>query len=249
MRVIILGAGQGSRLAPLTDHMPKALLEISGRSLVARQVDAFVAAGADEIFFVSGFMPDAVDAALAVLKAEHPDIMIQAIHNPFFQVADNTGSCWVARHVMDRDFMLVNGDNLIRADIIERVLASPAEAITLSVDVKDIYDDDDMKVILEGDRLKEIGKHLPLDHSDGESIGLLYFRNEGPRIFREALESALREESALKEWYLAVIGRISKNLPVKVCSIAGLEWCELDYRADYMRACEIAEKWDRENAG
>ena len=55
MKVLILGAGQGKRLLPLTEEVPKALLDIHGRTLVERQIDAFTACGITEFVVITGY--------------------------------------------------------------------------------------------------------------------------------------------------------------------------------------------------
>src|SRR4029453_4450335 len=107
-------------------------------------------------------------------------------------VADNLGSCWLARHEMAGDFLLLNGDTLFETAVLQRLLHSPPAPITVPIDRKTAYDADDMKVHLDGPRLLEIGKPLPLALTDGESIGLLSFRGARPQLFVEPAARPLR---------------------------------------------------------
>src|SRR3546814_4529304 len=80
---------------------------------------------------------------------------------PFFQVADNLGTCWIARGEMDRDFIILNGDTIVSDEVVARLIAGANEPITVTVDVKAAYDDDDMKVTRDAEgRLHAIGKRL-----------------------------------------------------------------------------------------
>ena len=75
--------------------------------------------------------------------------------------------------------------------VLSYLLASASAPLTLAVDQKEEYDDADMKVSLFGQRrLRAVGKTLDRDIVDAESIGLMVFREDGPRIFRDALEDA-----------------------------------------------------------
>ena len=67
---------------------------------------------------------------------------------------------------------------------------------------------------------------------------MILFRGQGPRLFRIALENALRTPSAQTKWYLSVIDEMARLLPVWTCSMKGLQWCEVDYHADL----KLAEK-------
>ena len=60
MKAIIVAAGMGRRLSPYTDDRPKTLVEVNGRSILARQVDAYRAAGVDDIYIVRGYMKEKI---------------------------------------------------------------------------------------------------------------------------------------------------------------------------------------------
>src|SRR5215470_16263724 len=190
MKAVILSAGQGSRLLPLTAERPKCLLPLGPKSLIEWQIDILSRSGVDEIVVVVGFRAALVESVLAGLA--RPGLRIRTLFNPFYNVADNLGSCWLARHEMAGDFLLLNGDTLFEPAILDRLLRSPPAPITVTIDRKTDYDADDMKVHIEGTRLLDIGKTLPRADTDGESIGLLLFRGAGPSLFVEATERALR---------------------------------------------------------
>src|SRR5262249_7799424 len=107
--------------------------------------------------------------------------------------------------------------------------------IVVTIDRKASYDADDMKVRLDGTRLLEIGKMLPAATTNAESIGLLAFRGEGPRLFAEAIDRAMHTADGLKSFYLKVIGQLATAHRVETVSIEGLAWGEVDYPADLRR--------------
>jgi choline kinase len=233
MKALILSAGQGSRLLPLTAERPKCLLPVGQKSLLERQIEILSSCAIDEIVVVVGFRATLVEELLSGLA--RPGRAIRTVFNPFFKVADNLGSCWLARHEMDRDFLIVNGDTLFETQILRGLLASPAASITVTVDRKETYDADDMKVRLDGTRLIEIGKTLAPATVDGESIGLLLLRKDGPRLFAEATDRAMRTAAGIKSFYLQVINHLAKTHRIETKSIEGLAWGEVDYPADLRR--------------
>src|SRR5262245_30760672 len=237
MKAVILSAGQGSRLLPLTAERPKCLLPIGPKSLIEWQIDLLSRCGVGEIAVVVGFRAALVEAALARLI--RPGLRIRTLLNPFYNVADNLGSCWLARQEMAGDFLLLNGDTLFEAAVLQRLLRNPPAPITVTIDRKSAYDADDMKVHLDGTRLLEIGKTLPPAKTDGESIGLLSFRGEGPQLFVEATDRALRISEGLKSFYLKVIDQLAKSHRVETATIEGLAWGEVDYPADLQRAEQL----------
>ena len=245
MKVIILAAGQGSRLLPLTQDLPKALLDINGHTLIGRQIDAFAACGVTEFVVVTGFRPDLMEEALARI-ARRNGVTIRSVYNPFYAVADNLASCWMARHEMTGDFIQVNGDNVFRADLAQALLRAKGAPIIAAVDRKAHYDADDMKVILQGERLLRIGKELPLAEVNAEALGFYVFRDEGPALYRQTLEEMMREPDGLNQWFPAAIDRLARRVAVQAIDLTGLEWCEVDYPTDLNLAREYATRWDAE---
>jgi choline kinase len=237
MKAVILSAGQGSRLLPLTAERPKCLLPLGPKSLIEWQIDILSRSGIDEIVVVVGFRAGLVEAVLA--KLARPGLRIRTLFNPFYNVADNLGSCWLARHEMSGDFLLLNGDTLFETAVLQRLLHSPPAPITVTIDRKASYDADDMKVHLDGTRLIEIGKTLPPARTDGESIGLLLFRGAGPELFVDAVDRALHVSEGLKSFYLKVIDQLARSHRVETATIEGLTWGEVDYPADLQRAGQI----------
>ena len=237
-KAVILSAGQGRRLLPLTKSSPKCLLSISGKTIIEWQIDALLTVGIEEIIVVTGFKTNLVEELLQQRYPNHKQI--RTLFNPFFEVADNLASCWIARSVMDCDFLLLNGDTIFDVPLLAQVLESEPAPITLSIDYKKTYDADDMKVQLDNKGLvKHVNKTLPENQINAESIGLIYFRSNGSALFRDAVEKALRYPAELKSWYLTIIDTLaSKNL-VNVCSISGHRWCEIDYSSDLAKAKEL----------
>ena len=115
------------------------------------------------------------------IKSRETGPKVKTLYNPFFQVADNLASCWMARGSMKSDFLIINGDTLFSPDLLNTVLNAPAKDITVTIDQKDHYDGDDMKVSLDGTQLTAIGKTLSARETNGESIGCLLYTSPSPR--------------------------------------------------------------------
>src|SRR5215213_7904502 len=155
MKAIILSAGQGSRLGHLVDDRPKCLIEFSGRTLLDRQLDTLKANGVHEVVVVTGFHDELVNQAIA-RRTGGPTV--RTIFNPFYKVADNTGSLYMAREELSGDCLVWNGDTLVARELMRSVVANERSGICVTIDRKDEgYDDDDMKVVEAGGRLKAIG--------------------------------------------------------------------------------------------
>jgi choline kinase len=242
-RAIILSAGQGSRLLPLTAERPKCLIDFSGHSLLAWQVDKLFASGVTRIDVVTGFMTEMVEREME--KLARPGLTLRPRFNPFYKVADNLGSCWIAREAMDGDFLILNGDTLVSSEIVETVQGDAAGwPITVTIDVKPHYDSDDMKVTrLGGGKLAAIGKTLTAEQANAESIGFLAFRGEGAALFHDTVEAFMRTPAGVENWYLKIIDSIAPTGKVGTVSIEGKAWAEVDFLNDVEAASALTARW------
>lgn len=244
MKAIVLSAGQGSRLGHLVDDRPKCLIDFNGRSLLDRQLDTLDANGVNEAVVVTGFHDELVRQAI---EARTGGPNVRTIFNPFYKVADNTGSLFMAREELHGDCLVWNGDTLVSRELMRRVVGNDCSGISVTIDRKQSYDEDDMKVVEEGGRLKAIGKRLPLDTVNAESIGLLAFRSGGAEQFREAIEEAMRTPEGTTIWYLRVIHHVAQHADVWTLDINGEEWGEVDFPPDVEVARELTARWDAAN--
>jgi choline kinase len=241
-KALILSAGQGSRLLPHTENTPKCLLDLGGRSMLEWQLHALAEAGVRETVVVTGFREDLVRQELE--RHAPRQMHTRTLYNPFYKLADNLASCWMARSELDGPCMILNGDTLFEPEIARRLIAAPAAPITVTIDRKPGYDADDMKVCTDGDRLTAIGKTLPAGEVTGESIGFLRFDASGAAQFVAEIERTMRTPEGPKLWYLSAIHRLAAaGVQVRVASIEGLEWSELDFPADLVRSRAIASGW------
>ena len=238
MRAIVLSAGQGKRLLPLTAEIPKCLLPVDGdRPLLELQLAALARCGVERVSVVSGFGVAHVERFLARRPVAGLDV--ELLYNPFYAHSDNLATCWVVRGAMDGDFLLLNGDTLFEPAVLERLLGARVAPITVAIDHKASYDDDDMKVSLDDDgALVAIGKTLKPEIVHGESIGMLCFRGPGAGRFRSSVERAMRQPEALRAWYLSVVNALAADGGVGTASVRGLWWREIDSQEDLGEARE-----------
>ncbi len=211
------------------------------------QLRALAENGVTDVTVVTGFGAGAVDD---MLRGLGPDAQtVSTRFNPFFAVSDNIGSCFLARDVLEDGSrngggcLLLNGDTLFEPELLRAVLDAPAAPIAVTIDRKPRYDADDMKVSLDGTRLRAIGKTLPAERVHGESIGLLMFHGDGGARFTAGVEAALRRPDSLKRWYLSVIDALAAETEVRAVSIEGFAWGEIDFPADVAHAERLGRGW------
>ncbi|MEF8778528.1 MAG: bifunctional sugar-1-phosphate nucleotidylyltransferase/acetyltransferase [Natronomonas sp.] len=134
MQAVILAAGEGTRMRPLTETIPKPMLPVADRPLCAHTADAAVAAGASELVVVVGYEADAVRAFFG---DEYRGVPVStAVQKEQRGTADAVRA---ARNQLDGSFVVLNGDNLYDPEDIETLFdASPAIA-AITVDEPQNY--------------------------------------------------------------------------------------------------------------
>lgn len=242
MKAIILSAGQGSRLMPLTESVPKCCLVLDGKPLLQHQVESLAANGMDDIVIVTGFNHQVVEGMVGEINI--PGVSVRTLYNPFYAVSDNLGTTWIARKEMGSPFLLLNGDTLFEESTLAELLSSErVYPITLAIDRKGQYDDDDMKISADGEQLKRVGKRLDSTIVNGESIGMMIFNRTGARAFVQKIESLMSSPGGLAQWYLSAIDELAATGIVGVSSIQGFNWCEVDDLIDFAHAEKAVASW------
>lgn len=229
MKAIVLAAGKGERLYPLTRNMPKSLIHIgNGITILESQVNVFAECGISELYYVCGYKVEQIEARIKGLGLKN----IKIIYNPFFDISNNLVSAWMARNEMANDFILVNGDNIFKPRVVQTLLMSN-KPISMVISKKDNYDEEDMKVICKDDTVVIIGKDVPMDKASGESIGMIRFSGLGVDKFRMKLDEMVREKDDHSKFYLAAIQNIiNDGFGVHYSECLSEDWAEIDFHPD-----------------
>ncbi|MCC6765772.1 MAG: phosphocholine cytidylyltransferase family protein [Deltaproteobacteria bacterium] len=257
MKGIILSAGQGRRLLPLTTNLPKCLIRIGGRTVLEWQLRMLAGAGIHHVVVVTGFGAAEVERRLSQITP--PGMHARTLFNELYDRADNLVSCAVASPEMSEDFLLLNGDTLAEATVVERLLASTETPVAMAIAEKPTYDADDMKVSRAGNRVTRVGKDLTADASHGEAIGFSLYRGRGPELFTRALDEILSEPEGSRRWYLSAVDLLAGRGQVQAVGIGDARFAEIDYLQDVPRARALvsafgetplaAARWTRADAG
>lgn len=229
MKVIILAAGKGERLYPLTRNTPKSLLDLGGGvTVIESQLDNIRAAGVTQVVVVVGYKAEQIEAKIASIE----DMDIDVVYNPFYDMSNNLVSAWFAREHMREDFVLLNGDDVFESEVLSELVASP-RPITMVIDRKEHYDEDDMKVRLEENCIVEVNKLIAPEVADGESIGMMMFQGKGREVMHDTLERMVRFPHYRKVFYLQALQKIMDDgIPVYFSECRPEQWAEIDFHPD-----------------
>ena len=234
MKAIILAAGKGERLMPLTSDTPKSLLELENETtLLESQLITINKTAIDKVVIVTGYLTEKIESKVQRYSKEY-NIDIQIIYNPFFDISNNLLSLWQARHEMESDFIIINGDDIFNDSVLLGLLEHDKnELITMVIDRKETYDEDDMKLIVKNGRILEVSKKIPLNEANGESIGMIRVTGEAKGIMVDTMERMVRNKKNMQVFYLAMIQElINQGIVVGYHEISSKDWAEIDFHPD-----------------
>jgi choline kinase len=221
---VILVAGIGSRLRPITDTRPKALAPVGDETILGRAVRLLLDFGISKLILATGYREDAVREALAGLSSE-----VIYCPNPRFESTQNSVSLALCRDaVAGRSFFKLDGDVVFDAELLQRIAAPHAE-LAVGVDSSRKLDAEAMKVVVDGARIARFGKGVPLAESHGESIGIERIDAGAANKLFNALDERIAagvENLYYEDVYSQMIGR--GELRAEVADVSGLRWTEVD---------------------
>jgi choline kinase len=233
---IVLAAGGGTRLRPLTDDLPKTLLSVTdgGQSILELAVANLRSVDITDIAVVMGHAAHAIEAIAPQLETRY-GVRLDLRPNDRFATWNNAYSVWLVRDVFSEGALLVNGDTVHPADVEARLLdARGAAPVLLAVDDDKHLGDEEMKVHLEDGRLTRITKQMDPASADGEYIGLTLIEAEAGEGLADALQATFERDPGLyyEDGYQELADRGGHLRAVSI----GVAWVEVDDHTDLERA-------------
>ncbi len=236
MKAVILAAGVGSRLAPLTADRPKVLVEVGGRSFLLRQLDRLAQAGIpnDQVVVVGGYRIDQLRRALDGRGCT-------VVANDRYDTWQNFYSLLVAAPALaGADFLQLDGDVLLDDRLLPALIAAPGPGV-LAVDRSAELDDDAMKVQLAADgRVTAVSKQLPARECAGEYLGIAKLTAAAAREVFADLER-FAGEGLTHEYYDHAYHRLASRgrVPFSIADAEPGAVIEIDDLADLQRAEQL----------
>jgi choline kinase len=228
---IVLAAGVGKRLLGASGGRPKCLIEIGGRTLLARLVDGLAAAGVREVVVVVGFGADEVRASLG----EGPGgIAVRYVENPRYREGAIL-SLWSARETLAGPVLVMDADVLCPPAMIARLVRSPHRNCFL-LDGSVESTGEEQMLLVRGDRVHDIVRGgAPGYDLMGESVGFLKLSTVAARVLRRYLEERVAAGQTGIE-HEEVYPELLADVEVGYEQVDGMPWTEIDFPADVERA-------------
>jgi choline kinase len=240
MRGLVLAAGPGRRLHPLTKALPKTLLPLNdGRTILDVALANLSSVGLRDVVVVTGFAAARVEEQAAALEQRH-GVTLELLFNDRAEEWNNAYSLWLAREAFADGCLLVNGDTVHPGSVEETLLAARGPDVLLAVDQEKEFGDEEMKIVLTEDgALQRVSKEIEPASAVGEYIGVALIEPAAAQPLADALEATWRREPSLyyEDGFQELADRGGR---IEVAPIGAVDWVEVDDHADLARARGIA---------
>lgn len=232
LKVVILAAGEGTRLRPYTLDRPKCMVEIDGVSLIDRQLEVLKSEGIGDIVIIGGYKSEMLKRGDIKLK----------VNARYFE----TNMVWTlfsAEEELEGDIIVSYGDIVYSKNILKALIKSKAD-IAVTIDMKwegywrerneNPLDDAETLKLRKDGTISEIGqKPSSLEEIEGQYMGLMKFSSEGVRQIKSAFHSALESGKLLgkevENSYMTDLLQSIVNIGGKVASVQiDEDWVEVD---------------------
>ena len=232
MKALILAAGIGSRLRPLTDEYPKSLVKVNGKEILFKQIENLKENNIEDITIIAGYKKEVLEEKV---KSKYPEIEI--IDSKDYLTTNNMYSAYLAsKKLYGEDFLMMNADVFYDSSVLTELINCPYE----NAIVTDIgrYMEESMKVIEKNGRLFEISKQIKKEDALGCSIDVYKFSKNGGRAFFNKCKEYIEDKKELKMWSEVALNDILSEVEFKACKLVG-RWFEIDNHEDLKAAEEL----------
>ena len=232
---VILAAGMAKRLRPLTDTKPKCLLEVGGKTLLQRTVNAMVSAGISDFLVVTGYRANMIRE---VLTANPGDSAFTFIDNPDYEHNNNIFSLWLAmQELHGQEVLLMDSDILCDPEAVRRVARQECSALAMQ---RHELGEEEMKIVVDGDfNITEISKTCRAEDAVGESVGIEKMTPGYTGAIYQELRKMILDEGLIDIFYERAFERlIPQGHTFKVVDTTDLFSYELDTPEDFRKATE-----------
>lgn len=238
MKAIILAAGVGSRIRPLTVNTPKSLLKVAGKTILGRMLENIQKVGIKEVIVVTGYLEYQVKE---FINQDFPNLKVTFISNQDYQTTNTGYSLLLTKEIVDgNDFIKFDADVVFEEKVLRKLVESPYQNclcidhnIDLAAEEVKVQTDEEDKVI-------KVGKGVNPKIAAGESIGIEKISKEGAKVLFATLEDVLKDPANNQRYYDdSYTTMVEKGIPFYAIDITGLKWVEIDTPEDYKQAEEL----------
>lgn len=232
MKALILAAGIGSRLAPITDNCPKSMVPVNGKPILEKQIENLLNNDVMDITIVTGYKSEVIEK---YINTKYPFIKI--IKSVDYLNTNNMYSAYLARDILNgSEFLMMNADVYYDGSVLTELLNSKYEN-SIVTDIG-IYNEESMKVTEKNGIIKSISKTISKEDALGSSIDVYKFSAKAGEMFFNKCNEYIEINNQLKLWSEVALNDILESVSFTACPLKG-RWFEIDDHDDLAKAEEL----------
>jgi len=238
MKAIILAAGIGSRIRPMTNHCPKSLLQIGEHTILEMMLSNIQDCGINEVVFVLGYLQEQIKE---YVKNNFPSLNAHFVTNDKYAETNTAYSLMLAKDLIkDSNFVKFDADVVFEKKILESLIKCDY-ANCLCIDKNINLEAEEIKVIVDGqNKVLKASKTINPKDAVGESIGIEKMDGETAKLLFSELEIMMEDKRNYQKYYESAYEKlIQKNISFYALNISGLRWIEVDTLEDFINAEKI----------
>ncbi len=240
-KAIILAAGVGSRIRPLTDDCPKSLLIVEGIPILERMIRNCQNCGISEFIIVVGYLEERIRR---FVKDTFPELQVTFVVNDRYTETNTGYSLMLAvQAVGNTSFIKFDADLVFDPEILRRLIASDFQnALCIDRDIQ--LDAEEVKVIVDDQSLVlQASKSIDPKIAHGESIGIEKICAATAKLLFAELMLMMGQSGHLQDYYEAAYEWLmTRGTEFRALDITGLDWTEIDTHDDFAAANRIFSK-------
>jgi choline kinase len=240
MKAIILAAGVGSRLRPLTNTKPKSLIPVAGKPILQRILESLEDVGIPDILIITGYEEKQLKT---FVKKMFPHLSVQFITNKKYESTNTGYSLLLARDFINSDdFIKFDADVVFEKAILEKLINSSSSALCIDKNIH--LEAEEVKVTTDKKaNVLSVGKKIDGQTAQGESIGIEKLTKEAGEELFSILDNLMKNPKHYQDYYDdSYTTLVKKGLHFIAVDVTGNKWVEIDTLQDYKHANLLFDK-------
>ena len=235
MQAIVLAAGIGSRLRPITYKKPKTLIMVNDTPIICHIINALISSGINHVIIVVGYKKELV---IEMVKEKYPQLNVTFITNNDFETTNNSYSLYLARNFLKQETFIMNADLMFAPEIISNMVKLQDSCFAVD---RTQYLLESMKVIVKNNQVTSISKEIDKSQSYGCSIDVYKLVARDARTLYKELIRTIEKEGELNLWTEVILNELCQQgkINVRPLDIKKHKWCEIDDYNDLSVADEF----------
>jgi len=239
MKAIILAAGIGSRLRPITDNKPKTLVLVNNVPILGYIINSLLQNGINDIVICTGYKNTMIKE---YCKRDFPQTNFIFVNNENYDTSNNLYSLYLANKHLNGDLLLMNADLVFDSMVITKLLECGTSAFCIDVGN---YIEESMKVVFGADNyIASISKTIKPSESSGVSIDVYRFCSKDSAVLCEEIIKAIECDNRINDWTETLLNDLLQNKKILVApvNVNGYKWFEIDNYEDLSAAEKMFNK-------